>query len=43
MSTALLTKEALNPFEIAQSQFDLAADYLKLDAGLRSVLRVPKS
>jgi len=42
MSTAVLTKEALNPFEIAQAQFDAAADYLKLDEGLRSVLRVPK-
>jgi glutamate dehydrogenase/leucine dehydrogenase len=42
MSTAVLTKETLNPFEIAQAQFDAAADYLKMDQGLRSVLRVPK-
>jgi glutamate dehydrogenase (NAD(P)+) len=42
MSTAVLTKENLNPFEIAQAQFDLAADYLKMDEGLRSVLRQPK-
>ena len=42
MSTAVLAKENLNPFEIAQAQFDLAADYLKMDEGLRSVLRQPK-
>ena len=42
MSAAVLTKENLNPFEIAQAQFDLAADYLKMDEGLRSVLRQPK-
>ena len=39
MSTAVLTKEVLNPFEIAQAQFDTAADHLKLDQGLRSVLK----
>jgi glutamate dehydrogenase/leucine dehydrogenase len=41
-TTAVLTKETLNPFEIAQQQFDIAADHLKLDEGLRSVLKQPK-
>ena len=35
-------REDLNPFRIAQIQFDLAAEYLKLDAGLRQILRAPK-
>jgi glutamate dehydrogenase (NAD(P)+) len=35
-------REDLNPFRIAQMQFDLAAEYLKLDPGLRQVLRTPK-
>jgi len=35
-------REDLNPFRIAQIQFDMAAEYLKLDAGLRQVLRTPK-
>jgi len=35
-------REDLNPFRIAQIQFDLAAEYLKLDPGLRQVLRTPK-
>lgn len=35
-------REDLNPFRIAQIQFDMAAEYLKLDAGLRQVLRSPK-
>ena len=42
MSTAILTKETLNPFEIAQAQFDTAADHLKLDDGLRTILKTPK-
>lgn len=42
MSTAVLTKETLNPFEIAQAQFDTAADYLMLDDGLRTILKTPK-
>jgi glutamate dehydrogenase/leucine dehydrogenase len=42
MSTAVLTKETLNPFEIAQAQFDAAAEHLRLDEGLRSVLKQPK-
>ncbi|MFQ5696556.1 MAG: Glu/Leu/Phe/Val dehydrogenase, partial [Terriglobia bacterium] len=35
-------KENLNPYAIAQLQFDLAADRVKLDAGMREVLRHPK-
>jgi glutamate dehydrogenase (NAD(P)+) len=35
-------REDLNPYRIAQIQFDIAAEYLKLDVGLRSVLRTPK-
>ena len=42
MSTAVLTQEVLNPFEIAQAQFDTAADHLKLDQGLRDILKQPK-
>jgi len=42
VSTAVLTKETLNPFEIAQAQFDTAADYLMLDDGLRTILKTPK-
>jgi glutamate dehydrogenase (NAD(P)+) len=35
-------REDLNPHRIAQIQFDLAAEYLKLDPGLRQILRTPK-
>ncbi len=35
-------REDLNPQRIAQIQFDLAAEYLKLDPGLRQILRTPK-
>jgi len=35
-------REDLNPFRISQIQFDIAAEYLKLDPGLRQVLRSPK-
>ncbi|HEX4643356.1 MAG TPA: Glu/Leu/Phe/Val dehydrogenase [Candidatus Acidoferrales bacterium] len=35
-------REDLNPFRIAQIQFDMAAEYLKLDPGLRQILRTPK-
>jgi glutamate dehydrogenase/leucine dehydrogenase len=35
-------REDLNPFRIAQIQFDMAAEYLKLDPGLRQELRTPK-
>jgi glutamate dehydrogenase (NAD(P)+) len=32
----------INPWEVAQRQFDLAADRLNLDSGLRRVLRQPR-
>ncbi len=35
-------REDLNIFRISQIQFDIAAEHLKLDAGLRQVLRTPK-
>ncbi len=35
-------REDLNPYRIAQLQFDIAAEQLKLDPGLRQVLRTPK-
>jgi glutamate dehydrogenase (NAD(P)+) len=35
-------REDLNPFRIAQIQFDMAAEFLKLDLGLRQILRTPK-
>jgi glutamate dehydrogenase/leucine dehydrogenase len=35
-------REDLNPYRIAQIQFDLAAEHLKLDQGLRQILRTPK-
>ena len=35
-------REDLNPHRIAQIQFDIAAEYLKLDPSLRQVLRTPK-
>ena len=34
--------ETLNPWKIAQRQFDLAADRLHLDPGLRAVMREPR-
>ena len=33
---------AINPWSVAQRQFDLAAERLNLDAGLRQVLREPR-
>jgi glutamate dehydrogenase/leucine dehydrogenase len=38
----LVPREDLNPFRIAQMQFDIAAEFLKLEQGLRQVLRNPK-
>src|SRR6202161_3568904 len=38
----IVPREDLNPLRIAQIQFDLAAEYLKLDPGLRQILRTPK-
>src|SRR5918994_7132907 len=37
-----MTQENLNPFEIAQKQFDIAADKIGLTDGMREVLRAPK-
>jgi len=37
-----MPREELNPYRIAQLQFDLAAELLKLDPGLRQVLRTPR-
>jgi glutamate dehydrogenase (NAD(P)+) len=37
-----MAQENLNPFEIAQKQFDIAADKIGLNDGLREVLRAPK-
>ncbi len=38
----LAPREELNPYRISQMQFDKAAEYLKLDSGMRQVLRTPK-
>jgi glutamate dehydrogenase (NAD(P)+) len=35
-------REDLNPYRIAQIQFDIAAEYLKLDPSLRQILRTPR-
>jgi glutamate dehydrogenase (NAD(P)+) len=37
-----MAQETLNPFEIAQKQFDIAAERLALAEGLREILRTPK-
>ncbi|MGH2467584.1 MAG: Glu/Leu/Phe/Val family dehydrogenase, partial [Candidatus Limnocylindrales bacterium] len=42
MATETLATSAFNPWHIAQHQFDLAADRLGLDPGLRAVLREPR-
>jgi glutamate dehydrogenase (NAD(P)+) len=42
MSSQVQVKENLNPFEIAQAQFDTAAEQLKLEPWLREVLKRPK-
>src|SRR5262245_1952703 len=39
---AVTVAEELNPFVIAQRQFDNAAEHLKLDPSLRAILRTPK-
>jgi glutamate dehydrogenase (NAD(P)+) len=36
------TTARINPWSVAQQQFDLAADHLNLDPGLRRVLREPR-
>jgi glutamate dehydrogenase/leucine dehydrogenase len=40
--TVATITEDLNPFRIAMQQFDTAAEKLKLDAGMRAVLRSPR-
>ncbi len=35
-------RKNLNPFEMAQSQFDVAAQYLDIDDGIKAKLRLPK-
>src|SRR5690242_21748675 len=42
LAPPLAPPEDLNPFRIAQIQFDMAAEILKLDPGLRQILRTPK-
>src|ERR1700693_2133843 len=42
MVPRIAPREDLNPFRIAQIQFDMAAEFLKLDSGLRQILRTPK-
>src|SRR6201982_546463 len=42
MIPRIAPREDLKPFRIAQSQFDMAAEFLKLDPGLRQILRTPK-
>src|SRR5260370_25090663 len=42
MGPRIAPREDLNPFRIAQIQFDMAAEFLKLDPGLRQILRTPK-
>lgn len=37
-----MMKEELNPYVISQMQFDQAAEFLKLDSGIRQVLQRPK-
>jgi glutamate dehydrogenase/leucine dehydrogenase len=38
----IVPREDLNPCRIAQIQFDMAAEHLKLETGLRQILRTPK-
>ena len=42
MTTERATHAVINPWQVAQQQFDLAADRLNLDPGLRRVLREPR-
>src|SRR5258708_2541661 len=42
MIPLIAPREDLNPLRIAQIQFDMAAESLKLDPGLRQILRTPK-
>src|ERR1700681_1855210 len=42
MVPRIAPREDLNPYRIAQIQCDMAAEFLKLDPGLRQVLRTPR-
>ncbi len=42
MKAVARSSEDLNPFRIAMRQFDAAADKLRLDPGMREVLRAPR-
>jgi glutamate dehydrogenase/leucine dehydrogenase len=42
MVPRMAPREELNPYRISQIQFDMAAEFLKLDPGLRQVLRTPR-
>ena len=42
MATERAAHGVINPWAVAQQQFDLAADRLNLDPGLRRVLREPR-
>src|SRR5713101_3892964 len=42
MVPRIAPREDLTPFLIAQIQFDMAAEFLKLDPSLRQILRTPK-
>ena len=42
IAPAKTTLEDLNPLNIAAQQFEIAADYLQLDGGLRDMLRRPR-
>jgi glutamate dehydrogenase (NAD(P)+) len=42
MIPRMAPREELNPYRISQIQFDMAAEFLKLDPGLRQVLRTPR-
>lgn len=37
-----MLEQAINPWAVAQQQFDLVAEKLNLDPGLRRVLREPR-
>ena len=42
MIPRMAPREELNPYRISQIQFDMAAEFLKLDPGLRQILRTPR-
>ncbi len=42
MVPRMAPREELNPYRISQIQFDMAAEFLKLDPGLRQILRAPR-